>query len=319
MANIKKYAVISICSLIFGGSIIYSSIKHDSKGVENRIKIEETVNQAVVNGEAYYENKFFLNKFKIKGQEFNISNSFIVRAKEFDTDKLVIYIKDRHDRPEIQEEIYYTLEELVKENNLKLLGFEGSEEEKKITRDDMLNTVEKKLSQEKSLYTREQMKKFIKRCKMLAELHDTNSEEKIQKKLVGILSHYLLGGYIFEIAYNNEVDSYGIEDKEIFEEARRINKETCFEGNIGSLPKFEDKVIEERTNKSIDILLEKMDETNTKTAIIVYGGGHTRSIVEKLEKERISYLILEPFDYQPKSDQLDIGIRIMNIFKSPKG
>lgn len=274
----------------------------DFPSVLEVIEVYSTINDLISEGEDYFENKFLADSIKLNGYEFKFSKAQIVREKDFNSKEIIVLIKDIHNSPSMQEEIFVTLEELLQKNNLKLVGLEGWCEGE-ATKDRLRKWFEDKTVENGSL--KEKVDKFLSDCEELNKLCKlTNSKDK--EKLVEKLSYQLLGGYLFEMAYDEKIKSCGLEDKELYSTSRETYSKVYEERKKRYLKDFEQKLIIERSRLAVENLLSMMKKENTNLGVMIFGAGHTKSVTEYLKEKSVSYIVVEPYSYTPRSDQFNV-------------
>lgn len=198
-----------------------------------------------------------LNSYKL-----DLENAQILTSHQSkDDDRIIIYIRDFHGEAltqqelmPVQERIYGTLDELHKKNNINLLVLEGSLCSKEITRSELGKPKEFK------------------------DKHEA-------------LEHFIYGGTAYEYMNDDKIKTFGAEEEVLL----TIGYKHIFPPD-SEVKRWLSKVIvlDKRSEVGVEKTLKYMEETNTKIAVLIFGAAHTRSIVQSLKKENVSYIVMQP-------------------------
>lgn len=212
------------------------------------------------------------NTAKIGDYDFDLSNSVIIKVKDYNSKDTVLLIRDLHRTPVVQKEIFRTLDELIKENGLDLIVVEH-EHKKEIKKEDIIAK-------------RSQLETYAKQG-----ISSEDLEELLEWYPIRVL---------FKL-YNDDVTLRGAEEKELYELAVYecfMLSDSIDKGLPYDLKRMEEIIINERSHVGVKKALEFLKEDNIDLCVLLFGGGHTQSIINTLEEKKISYIVIEPLSYE---------------------
>lgn len=233
--------------------------------------------------------------YNTKLPEINTTYSKITYKKNNNSEYCLVIIKDYHRNPEVQKEIYFTLEDLFHRNNLRLSCLEN-------------------------LFTDLNTKKDLERKIDMKNLTKEQRKEKVFSYINGYDSYS--AGLGFELVYDDSIDTRGVEDK--WEHMQNItyglmladarddstilakNKKDVKEitQTINLFDKIFWNCVEKRNETMVEKTIMQMKLKNQHLTSLVVGGLHEKGLKIQLDKYKINYIVLEPIEYTKLTENL---------------
>lgn len=264
--------LIGVTALLGYGVYKYSGIfdfEANQERKEIRERVSKEMNKKGLEGVMWHELKERIPKAKLNSYNFDFDNAEIVKTYyNKEDDRLVVFIRDIHKLENIQENLYQTIDELHKENGVDLLILEGC-----LPRELTRESIKSNISILSKIYWRICHKFWV---------PETESQAK----------KAFSAGCAYEYVNDSEIKTYGLEDKDIHDAAGYI----LMTGprSEGEVWLFENVVLDKRSEIGVERTLEYMKKTGEKEAMLVFGAGHTKKILECLENEGVSYVVVQP-------------------------
>ena len=138
-------------------------------------------------------------------------------------------------------------------------------------------------------------------------LENITKDEIIGEKMADMweaVFNYDAGGWV-EYEYKDKIATLGAESDP---KAKKLRKEgdelfrRIMEGEKEYLDQYRKKDIIERSEVIVEKIIKEMEKRNKDAAILICGGGHTRSLVQNFEKNHISYIVIEANDYKKEKE-----------------
>lgn len=233
-----------------------------------------------------FENK--VTKLETQIGKLDLDNAEILKYHKGDN-RLVVYIRNIHRKEGFQEKIYQTIGELQKENGIELLLLENSPEKemtKKYIEDRLVNTN----VINKAIY-------FI-----LYGFWTPDTKEKLMKLADA--------GITYEYMNDTKVLTYGLEDEDIHEVAGIIAMRQP--KGKGAVWLYKTVIVDKRNETLVGNVVKYMGETGKDEAVFICGAAHTKGITEGLEKEGMSYIVVEPKGMEEELKILNQKQEILN-------
>lgn len=250
-------------------------IEEDQKYTKIRQEVLTEINRQSLEGMMHPELSERKSSVKFSDYSFDFDNAEILKYyHNKKSDKLVIYIRDVHKSSDfegknlVQDNLYNTIDELYKENGTDLLVSEGTPQEE-ITKeliDSNIGFLDKLL------------------WKLLHGFWMPETKEDALKAFSGATA--------YEYINDTKIETCGAEDANIHETAWYIaNNQIKSEGHAWL---FDKVILEKRNEVGVKKTLDYMKKHGKKQAILVFGAAHTKGLTELLEKEGISYVVVQP-------------------------
>lgn len=241
------------------------------ENAEINLKLSEAVRKQS------YEDSM-IRKFRDKKQyletddhTFNFDDADILKYHKGD-DRLVVYIQDMHHDKGLQERVYNTIDELNKENGIELLVLENLPD-KEITKEQLVSRFKEHTGLlERTVY------------RILLGFWTPQTKEDALK--------IFEGGVSYEYANDSKIKTYGAEDEDFHNTSAFLA--LGVPQSEGSIWLFKNVILDKRSEIDTKNTIKRMKEDGKDKAILVCGAGHTKGIIETLEKEGVSYLIIQP-------------------------
>jgi len=225
----------------------------------------------------------------------NLENGKVVKEKVYENSKQkLIYIKDHHlphrsaksySNPDVrsyvydvQKDILLILDELYRENDVKLVGFEGFHAEY-----------------------------FLPKKSGILEKSDSRADAvKYALKILADSSSaaYLRAVPLIEELYTDSVITIGVEDKGLFQ-ATDILEDYYIKQKI---PRklHEEITVKRRSYICVENIIAQMKSRGIRSAALVFGSNHEETIISALDSinaaqlgaEMVSYYVVEPKSYK---------------------
>lgn len=234
------------------------------------IEVADGVMDMVIEGSMMGQFKDKVTKLETRYGNFDLDNADILKYHKGD-DRLVVYIRDIHREEVFQEKIYQTINELQKENGIELLLLENFPE-KELTKEYIVDKLVNTDVVTKAVYY------------VLYGFWTPDTKEKLMKLADA--------GITYEYMNDTQVLTYGVEDEDIHDVASIIA--TRQPKGKGFLWLFKTVVVDKRNETSVENIVKYMKATGNDKAVFICGAAHTKGITEGLEKEGVSYIVVEP-------------------------
>ncbi|MBM3200194.1 hypothetical protein FJZ53_04610 [Candidatus Woesearchaeota archaeon] len=285
MGRLFKALSITCISIVLGAGLVmgYSACSQlKEMGSESYRKkqekgkvITQRINKVSLEGMMADELEQKYEKIKINGETFDCESASIIKYHESKkSDKLIVYIQDIHkassfgDKTVVQESLYNSIDEMNKENSIDMLVLEGTPQE-----DVTKEMIESNTSNFYKLFW------YVFRGFWMPE----GKEQSLTAFPAGVA---------YEYVNDTLIETRGAEDEDIHNTAWYVaTTPTTSEGKVWL---FEKLVSEKRSEIGVEKTLQYMAQSRKKKAVLVFGAAHTRKIVECLEKEDVSYIVLQP-------------------------
>lgn len=247
----------------------------DKKYAKVQQEVITEMNKQSLEGMMCNELKERKSSVKFSDHSFDFDNAEILKYYHNEnSDKLVIYIRDIHKSSAfegknlVQDNLYNTIDELCKENGTDLLILEGTPQE-------------------------EINKEFVDSqvgvlTKIFWKLWYGFWMPKDKEEALEALS----GGLAYEYMNDTKIETCGAEDANIHETAWYIATNSI--KSEGQAWLFDKVIVEKRNEIGVEKTLKYMEKYGKKQAILVFGAAHTKGLTELLEKEGISYIVVQP-------------------------
>jgi hypothetical protein len=279
MGLIRKALGITILStgllLSYSTCTALKQLNENKKYNTIRQKVLVEINRQSLEGMMHPELSERKSSVKFSDHSFDFDNAEILKYYHTDkSDKLVIYIRDIHKssifdgKNLVQNNLYKTIDELYKENGTDLLVLEGTPQEE-ITKEWIDLNV--------GVLT-----------KIIWELWYGFWTPKTKEEALEALS----GGVAYEYINDTKIETCGAEDANIHEAAWYIATNKI--KSEGQAWLFEKIIVEKRNEIGVEKTLKYMEKYGKKQAILVFGAAHTKGLTELLEKEGVSYIVIQP-------------------------
>lgn len=282
MGKIIKTLGIVTGSVLLGATLligypIYTELKRQCS-VDNKKVVEKVVKEINRQGLEGIMNSELVERktnTKFSDQYFDFDNAEILKCYyNENSDKLVVYIRDVHKlsflegKNLVQDNLYNTIDELCKENDISLLVLEGTHQEE-LTKE----FINSNISIWYKLFWRAWHGFWIPEAK----------EDALKA---------FSGGVAYEYINDTKVETRGAEDEDTHDAAWNIAKTPV--RSEGKIWLFEKVITDRRSEIGVEKILQYMKEYDKKKAMLVFGAAHTKKIVELLEKEGVSYIVVQP-------------------------
>ena len=279
MGVIRKALGITIlgATLLLGYSTCaeLKRLDEDKKNTVIKQKVVTEINRQSLEGMMHPELSERKSSVKFSGHSFDFDNADILKYYHNEnSDKLVIYIRDIHKSSAfegknlVQDNLYNTIDELYKENGTDLLVLEGTPQE-------------------------EINKEFVDSqvgvlTKIFWKLWYGFWMPETKEEALEALS----GGLAYEYMNDTKIETCGAEDANVHEAAWYIATNKI--KSKGQAWLFDKVIVEKRNEIGVEKTLQYMEKYGKKQAILVFGAAHTKGLTELLEKEGVSYIVIQP-------------------------
>ena len=119
------------------------------------------------------------------------------------------------------------------------------------------------------------------------------------------VSKILDAGFTYEYFNSSEMETYGAEDEDFHDTAAFVAYR--YPKSEGTVWLYEKIILDKRSEIDVKNTVERMKETGKDKAIFICGAAHTKGILNTLEEEGVSYLVIQPKGLDEKLKPL-IGI-----------
>lgn len=277
LKNFSKTIKIGVACLALGG-LFYActrpTITEEDRKFQKKLDsyiFKSNFAQMMIDEEAEDLNETNTNKTIMGKNIIDLDHGKIVRSRDYSSKQFVIYIKDVHYQPEIQQNITSIVEEIYEENKIDLLGVEGF-------------------------------------CEELTKEYIENSPRAKDPDGLDQIKTYFANLHL-ELKFGDKLKTWGLEDKELYEKGLTTMLTSMAPvmnapfNNEEMLKKVFQTVSENRSYMAIEKILQYMDKEREDKAVFIFGGAHTRTLVKKLEESKVSYIIIEPNNYREVTEE----------------
>ena len=279
MGVIRKVLGITLlgATLLLGYSTCteLKKLDEDKKYAAIKQEVITEINEQSLEGMMCNELKERKSSVKFSGYSFDLDNADILKYyNNKNSDKLVIYIRDIHKlsafegKNLVQDNLYNTIDELYKENGTDLLVLEGTPQEE-VTKDFVDSNTG-----------------FL--TKIIWKLWYGFWTPKDKEEALEAFP----GGLAYEYVNDTKIETCGAEDANIHEAAWYIATNSI--KSEGQAWLFDKVIVEKRNEIGVEKTLKYMEKYGKKQAILVFGAAHTKGLTELLEKEGVSYIVIQP-------------------------
>ncbi|MFH1066193.1 MAG: hypothetical protein V1734_06815 [Nanoarchaeota archaeon] len=213
---------------------------------------------------------------------FNLRYASIEKSHDAGSEKVFAVVYELHADAAMQENVFFTIEELINENNAGFLAMEYFQGEFVFNENTCSFT-----SYPLLYYSTASIFGGI-GCNVRQEQRRNNALYYVRAD-----STPLGAAALFEIIYADELTTFGMDDRELRRRAHSVGM-SMTEADI---PIYEDIIIRQRSIAFVQHIEEYIDSNETGRAFIVSTGlSHRESLEAELERKGYSYVSILPYE-----------------------